>query len=196
LTERERELVARATRGDRAAFDELIDPRWERMVRIARRVVGRREEAEDVAQGACLRVWETLDRFRAGEDLDAWIYRVVVNLSLDALRRLRARPEGRWAGPAGQGAVPFEAHDAAPAPDARLVARELERTLEEITRDLPPRQKAVFVLSRVEGLSAPEIGRIMGVAPSTVRNHLLQVRQQLARRLGGGGSAAGGDADE
>lgn len=196
MTERQRELVARATRGDRAAFDELIEPRWERMVRIARRVVGSREEAEDVAQRACLRVWQTLHRFRAEEDLDAWIYRVVVNLAVDALRRLRARPEGRSAWPADERAVPREARDGGPAPDARLVARELERMLEAITRDLPPRQKAVFVLSRVEGLSAPEIGRIMGVAPSTVRNHLLQVRHQLTRRLAGGKSAADGESEQ
>lgn len=175
---RERELVSRAARGDRGAFDELIGPRWPRMFRIARRIVGEAGEAEDVAQQACLRLWEELHRFRAGEDLDGWIYRMVVNLSIDALRRRRARPD-REAAPLAEAARAASG----PSPDARLFARELERALQVVTRDLPPRQKAVFVLARTEGLSAPEIGRLLGIAPSTVRNHLLQVRAQLARRL-------------
>lgn len=179
---RESDLVARAARGDRDAFDALVGPRWERMVRIARRIVGEREEARDVAQTAALRLWTTLDRFRPGEDLDGWIYRIVTNLAIDALRRRRARPERAWP-ERPDGAPAFEPADPAPSPSSALLGRELERRLDEATRDLPPRQKAVFVLSRIEGMSAPEVGRVLGISSSTVRNHLLQLRAALAERL-------------
>lgn len=170
-------LIARAASGDRDAFDALVRPRWPRMFRIALRIVGEREEAEDVAQQACFRLWETLDRFRVGEDLDGWIYRMVVNLAIDALRRRRARPEDAAADPA-----PLR-RDPAPGPEGRVLAAELEEALDLVTRDLPERQKAVFVLARVEGMAPIEIARLMELAPSTVRNHLFQARAQVARRL-------------
>ena len=178
----EADLIHRAARGDREAFDALLEPRWERIYRVALRIVGHREEAEDVAQSASLRLWKSLGRFRSGEDLDAWVYRMVVNLSIDSLRRRRARPAPVL--PRKQEAAPVpELRDGAPDPEQRVLVRELESALEVITADLPPRQKAAFVLTRIEGLSAVEAARVLGVTPSTVRNHLLQVRLQLAHRL-------------
>ncbi len=182
MTATDADLVIRAVRGERAAFDRLIGPRWERIFRIALRITGNREEAEDVAQQACLRVWSRLGSFRIGEDLDAWIYRMVVNLAIDALRREKARPTRPAVAPA-RVERPLEPVDQAPGPEQQVLARELERALEAVTADLPPRQKAVFVLTRIEGFSAAETARILGVAPSTVRNHLFQLRAQIARRL-------------
>ncbi len=172
-------LIARAARGDRAAFDELARPRWPRLVRIAQRIVGDPAEAQDVAQQALLRLWQTLDRFRQGEDLDGWIYRMAVNLALDALRRRRARPEAHRAAEATS--LPLV--DPAAGPEDRVLAAELERALEDVTSDLAPRQKAVFVLSRVEGLPAADIAALLGITASTVRNTLFQVRAIVARRL-------------
>jgi len=176
VTDHDHRLIARAAAGDRAAFDALVRPRWERIFRIALRIVGEREDAQDVAQRACLRLWQTLDRFRPGEDLDGWIYRMVTNLAIDALRRRRARREE--AVPAAPRPAPVAGQ-----PEHRLLAAELERALEEATADLPPRQKAVFVLARVEGLAPTEIARMLDLAPSTVRNHLLQARAHVARVL-------------
>ncbi|RMG45465.1 MAG: RNA polymerase sigma factor [Acidobacteria bacterium] len=178
---RERELIRRAAAGDRDAFDRLVEGRWARIHRIARRITGDGEEAKDVAQQTCLRLWRELRRFQEERELDAWIYRMTVNLSIDALRRRRARPDREG--------VPVEdlaerrMPRAGSGPDVRLFALELERALQAVTRDLPPRQKAVFVLARTEGMSAGEIGRLLGIAPSTVRNHLFQVRARIAERL-------------
>lgn len=172
--------IARAARGDREAFDALLRPRWPRLVRIAARIVGDPADAQDVAQQACLRLWQTMDRVRPDEDLDGWIYRMVVNLALDTLRRRRARPEGRAAvaDPAALGLV-----DPGAGPEQRAIAAELERALADVTADLPPRQKAVFVLTRVEGLPPAQVAEILGIAPSTVRNTLFQLRAAIARRL-------------
>lgn len=190
MTDLDRDLVRRAVRGDREAFDTLISGRWERMYRIALRVVGEREEARDVAQSACLRLWQTLERFRADEDLDAWIYRMVVNLAIDATRRRRSRPDpgARPASPAargeGEGRSPIDVlEDDAPGPEVRLLQAELDAALQELTEDLPPRQKAAFVLTRIEGMEVARVATILGVAPSTVRNQVFQARAVLARGL-------------
>lgn len=179
--------IRRAAAGDRRAFDALVEPRWPRMFRIAHRIVGEREEAQDVAQQACLRLWQTLDRFRVGEDLDAWIYRMVTNLSIDALRRRRSRSQAVVPVADGQGES-IEVRAPRPGaceldPERALAARELEDALRAATADLAPRQRAVFVLARIEGLSAAEIAEMLDVAPSTVRNHLFQARAHVARRL-------------
>ncbi len=182
VTSFEAELIRRAAAGDREAFDRILAPRWERIFRIALRIVGNWAEAEDVAQQSSLRLWETLERFRPDQDLDAWIYRMVVNLAIDALRRRRSRPEAPLAAPDGE--LPrAEPRADEPGPEERLLARELERALDELTATLPPRQKAAFVLSRIEGMPAAEIARVLQVAPSTVRNHLLQVRATISEGL-------------
>ncbi len=175
MSESERRLIVRAAAGDRRAFDALVRPRWERIYRIALRIVGEREDAQDVAQRACLRLWQTLARFRPGEDLDGWIYRMVTNLAIDTLRRRRTRRE--------EPVLPEVREHAGALPENRLLAAELERALQVATEQLPPRQKAVFVLARVEGLEPVEIARMLGVAPSTVRNHLFQARAHVARVL-------------
>ena len=172
-------LLQRAVRGDREAFDALVRSRWGRLVRLAARIVGDEGEAQDVAQEAVLRVWTTLDRLRPDANLDVWVKRIVTNLAIDVLRRRRARPESRVVAQVEETALPH----AGAAPDETLFARELEDALRKVTRDLPPRQKAVFVLARVEGLSTEEIAETLDVTPSTVRNTLFQARAAIARRL-------------
>ncbi len=177
----EADLIVRAAAGDREAFDALIAPRWERLHRIAGRIIGDWDEARDVAQQVALRLWQTLSRFRPGEDLDGWIYRMTVNLAIDELRKRQARredllaelPDAVLPSPAGGRRDPLD----------QVLAQELEAALDDCTRELSPRQKAVFVLARVEGLEPSEIARLMELAPSTVRNHLFQARGAVARRL-------------
>lgn len=197
----EADLVRRAQRGDSLAFDELIAPRWDRIHRIALRIVGQKQEAEDVAQKACIRLWETFDRFDATGDLDGWIYRMVTNLSIDSLRRRKAQPEEAW--PVSRdGSMTFDPADEAHGPEERAFSRELDKAMQQLTDSLPPKQKAVFVLTRVEGLSTAEVSRILDVSESTVRNHLFQLRGQLSRQLrerypelmGGKDPRSGGDA--
>ena len=182
-------LIARAASGDRDAFDTLVRPRWPRMFRIALRIVGEREEAEDVAQQACFRLWKTLDRFRAGEDLDGWIYRMVVNLAIDALRRRRARPEQASAEPA-----PLRS-DPATGPEGRVrgrggqsAARRRAGPSLRVRRSFAVAASA-SMLAESDGSTARDravealLQEIAELAPSTVRNHLFQARAQVARRL-------------
>lgn len=178
--DREAELIARAAAGDRGAFDELIAARWPRLARLAARIVGSAAEGQDVAQQACLRAWRAAGRIEGGgEGLDRWLARATANLAVDALRRRKARPED----PAGEELAARTAA-ATPDPEQAALAAELEAALQRVAADLPPRQKALFVLTRVEGYSAADAAAMLGIAPSTARNTLFQLRATLARRLG------------
>src|SRR5262245_6982218 len=95
-------FIARARAGDAAAFDEIVR-RYEGLVlRIARRMTGNREDALDVSQESFLRIYRSLGRFAEGRRFESWVYRIVVNASMDLLKKrsgLRLVPLGE--GPSG-----------------------------------------------------------------------------------------------
>ena len=101
-----------------------------------------------------------------------------MNLAIDSLRRDRARRRGLQelrtadAGPSATGAIP-----------ASLRRSEVGRIFDDLARDLPARQRAVFALREIEGMETEEVARILGLRPSTVRNHLFQARRALQESL-------------
>ncbi len=175
----EPELLRAAAAGDRRAFDELVRRKRERVVRTAYQITGQWDDALDVAQGVFLKVWQGLDRYDARHALDTWLYRITVNAAIDQLRARGAR--------GGLRAVPDLDADsiAGPPPtvEADLDRRALERAFLELAQELAPRQRAVFVLREIEGLDAEEIAEVLGIAASTVRNHLMQARRILREGL-------------
>jgi RNA polymerase sigma-70 factor, ECF subfamily len=171
----EPELLRAAAAGDRRAFDELVRRKRERVVRTAYQITGQWDDALDVAQGVFLKVWQGLDRYDPRHALDTWLYRITVNAAIDQLRARAAR--------GGLHVVPDLDPDAiagkTEAPAAALDRRTIERAFLELARELAPRQRAVFVLREIEGLEAEEIAEVLGIAASTVRNHLMQARRIL-----------------
>jgi len=175
----ELQLIRDASTGDRAAFDELVRLKRERVVRTAFQVTGDLDDAMDVAQGVFVKLWQGLDRYDTGRRFDTWLYRVTVNAAIDFIRTR---------GPKGM---------MQPLPDdpSSLVAVEdrgiedsldlgaLQQAFTRLAAGLAPKQRAAFVLREIEGLETAEVARVMGVAESTVRNHLFQARKTLKAAL-------------
>ncbi len=169
------ELIRAAAAGDRSAFDELVRLKRERVVRTAYQVTGDLEDALDVAQGVFVKVWQRLHRYDAGRRFDTWMYRITVNAAID---HLRSR------GPRGTlQPLPDEAADQRVDPAAGAEAAvdlgRLQQAFSRLAANLAPKQRAVFVLKEIEGLETAEVARVLGVAESTVRNHLLHARRIL-----------------
>src|SRR5882762_10385300 len=82
-------LVARARAGDEIAFERIMLATEQRVVSIAWRMLGNRDDARDAAQDVYLRVFKYLERFRAGEDFRAWLYRITINVCHDFARKKR-----------------------------------------------------------------------------------------------------------
>ena len=173
------ELVRRAAAGDPGAFSRLVEAHWDRLVRLARSVVGE-ADAEDAVQEGLLRAWRKLPGLRRPEAFPTWVARVVLRRCFRQRRR-RPRPL---------------ALDGAPEPrqhsgvDAGL-------DVERLLAALAPRQRAVMHLTAVEGLADSEIARLLGIAPASVRSHRRRARQALAARMGAATSppASGRGAD-
>ena len=175
----EPQLIRDASAGERAAFDELVRLKRERVVRTAFQVTGDLDDALDVAQGVFLKLWQGLDRYDSNRRFDTWLYRVTVNAAIDFIR-------GR--GPKGSiQPLPDEPTDRIaeddPGMEARMDLSVLQRAFSRLAAGLAPKQRAAFVLREIEGLETAEVARVMGVAESTVRNHLFQARKTLKAGL-------------
>jgi RNA polymerase sigma-70 factor (ECF subfamily) len=175
----EGELIRAAAGGDRPAFEELVRLKRDHVVRIAYQVTGDWDDAVDVAQGVFLRLWRGLDRFDRERRFDTWLHRVTTNAAIDLLRSRRTR---RSVELPVEAAEELPERSAAP-PEAALDLGRLRLAFRRLAARLAPRQRAVFVLHDVEGVSAAEVARMLDVAESTVRNHLLQARRVLRAGL-------------
>jgi RNA polymerase sigma-70 factor (ECF subfamily) len=174
--------------GDRATACEAYEHVVERLQRRANRVaywyLRDSAEADDAVQDAFMKAFERIDSYRPGFAFDTWFIRVLVNGCLDRLKARMRR--GRWL-VADEGGPADTSHtwtDAGPSPEARLIATERQQALTTAIETLPARQRAVVVLSQLEGMSGAEIGAMIGLSESTVRVHLFRAMKKLRDVLG------------
>lgn len=167
-------LVARARGGDASAFDALVRAYMEQAYRVAYRVVGHREDAEDLVQEAFLAAYQYLESFEIGRPFGPWLMRIVLNRGAN-LRRSRARrstePETEGVSEAPSALDESERHD-------------MGRILHDALGTLSERQRLIVTMFDVDGLTSAEIGEMLELAPGTVRWHLHEARRHLRGVLG------------
>ena len=164
--------VQRVCSGDASAFQEVIRATRKQLYRVAARLLGDLEEAEDVLQESYVRAYNELGlgRFKARSTTQTWLYRIVINCSLDWLRARRRR-EARYEVP-----VSIERHNSQL--EARMALRELSSWL----ADLPLRQRTAVVLKELEGLSIQEISQLMDCTVGAVEQYIVRARAALRAR--------------
>ncbi|MDO8838471.1 MAG: RNA polymerase sigma factor [Parvibaculum sp.] len=168
------DLVAAVARGDEQACRLLMERHLPRMVALARRMLGNRADAEDVAQEVFLRVWTHAERWQPGRaQFGTWLHRVATNLCLDRLRKRR---------PENIDDIP-EPVSGDPRPDENLERRELAERVEAALQALPERQRLAIVLSHFQGLSNIEAAEILEVSVEAVESLLGRARRQLRETL-------------
>jgi RNA polymerase sigma-70 factor, ECF subfamily len=176
----DRALLAGLRRGDEDALDELIGRKTKPLVQLAARILGDQEEARDVVQMAFLRLWDHRDRYDEKFSPNTWIYRIATNLAIDHLRSRQSRERSH---------EPVRHHmlrvqdDSTRRNLAALEGREVKGIFEKLAQGLTEKQRLVFLLREVEGLSSQEVAAIAGCRESTVRNHLFNARRFLRQEL-------------
>jgi RNA polymerase sigma-70 factor (ECF subfamily) len=163
-------LLEQARRGDPRAFVDLIRSFDHGFRRLAYRLLGDRQELDDVLQEAYAKAFAALPRFRGDSALRTWLYRIVYNTCLDQLKRRRPEPA----------VLRPELEEVAPDP-ADLVAT--RSVLEAALASLAPIERAAVLLVDVEGLSYGDAAAIVGVAPGTIASRLSRARASLRRSL-------------
>ena len=169
------ELVARAQRGDRQAFDDLYrryaDLVWGRLGRL----IGPDPEREDLVQQIFLELFRGLSRFRGDASFRTFLYRVVVNTAADHLKRRKRRPQS----------VSIEEIALVPGGDDGPETRAEHRQRLSITLDLldriKPKKRIAFLLRVVEGLSLEEIAELCQASPATVAQRIRHAHLEIDR---------------
>jgi RNA polymerase sigma-70 factor (ECF subfamily) len=176
------ELVARSMGGDLDSFNQLV-LRWERPIyALAYRVIGREEDARDVAQETFLRAFRALAGFKGQAKFSSWLYRITLNLCRDWIRRERRAPIAQ----APEGVDLIELASAAEPSESveDLVARrELGRAVAKAMAMLPEEQRTAIVLKEYHGLTFQEIADLLDCPLSTVKTRLYQGLTVLRKQL-------------
>ena len=167
------ELVARSMDGDVDSFNQLV-LRWERPIyALAYRVIGRDEDARDVAQETFLRAFRALPGFKGQAKFSSWLYRIALNLCRDWIRRKKRTPFVEM--PEGVDVVELAAEQGPVESIEDLVARqEMSRIVAEGMKLLPDEQRTAIVLKEYHGLTFQEIADLQGCPLSTVKTRLYQ----------------------
>lgn len=187
-------LVERVRGGDSTALDALYRREWPVVYRLCLGFLADDHEAQDAAQDAMLRIVDRIDRFDPTRPFGAWRDAVVLNVCRDRLRRRKIRH--RHEESAARDAIP----PVLPDPSDEAQAAEVRRVIVESLSRLTEREREVFVLRDLEGLTGPEVARRLGITEGTVRSLLCLARRRLRRLLGdrlgvgvGGPRRPGGD---
>jgi RNA polymerase sigma-70 factor (ECF subfamily) len=176
----DRDLLLALREGDEAALDELIGRKTKPLLQLVTRILGDLEEARDVVQVTFFKVWENRAKFDERWSPNTWIYRIASNLAIDHLRSRRSRERSH---------EPVRQHlrqvaDGRAHRDlSRLQQGEVATIFRELAASLSEKQRLVFLMREVEGLSSPEVAGILGCRESTVRNHLFNARKYLRGEL-------------
>ena len=176
----DRELLDGIRDADELALDELIQRKTGPLLQLAFRILGDREEARDVVQVGFFKVWENRDKFDDRWSPNTWIYRIVNNLAIDHLRSRQSRE--RQVEPVRQH-LRQVADSRASRRLSGLAESEVMAIFRELSGDLTEKQRSVFVLRELEGLSSQEVSEIVGCRESTVRNHLFNARRVLRKAV-------------
>ena len=182
----ERTLIRQAQRGDRAAFEQLVRLHEGGVLRLALQMVRSEEEAKDIYQEAFLKVYRSLGRFRFESRFSTWVYRVVMNVCLDHLRRAGARREVQAPETEpGQAdffhTVPEERPELDP--ERALQGQEVRRRLQAALTRLSPRERLVFELKHYQGMKLRAIGELCGTSEQTAKNCLFRATRKLRMEL-------------
>jgi RNA polymerase sigma-70 factor (ECF subfamily) len=180
-------LIVRAQEGDRSAFDALIRLYDKSVLRMALQVVGSPEEARDLYQEAFLKVYRSIRHFRQEAKFSTWLYRVVMNVCLDHLRRQKTRkevtaPQGEDGEPEFFQTVPDERPTLDP--ERATHSKEIGRRIQVALDRLNPRERMVFELKHYQGLKLRAIGQICNTSEQTAKNCLFRATQKLRVELG------------
>ena len=185
----ERLLIVRLKEREEAAFSEVFRLYGDKVFSLIYRMIGSRQEAEDVTQEVFISVFKTVDGFRGESKFSTWLLRIAANHCKNRIKYLARRPsEGVDMDDTGQQPVP--SMSAGPAlqaqidgPDKLMEAAEMDQITQRAIDALDEEQKLLVILRDVDELSYQEIGEITGLPEGTIKSRLHRARTAIKEEL-------------
>jgi len=175
--------VERARSGDSDAFRLLVEQHSHAIFRLAFRMTGNEQDAEDVVQETFLRAYRQLDKYEARSSFSTWLFRIASNYSLDLIR-MRKRHEDRRERAASEehdilNVIPVDT----PGPDRIVYGTEVQQKVSAALNQLSAQERTAFVLRHFEGLSIEEIGEALGTGSNATKHSIFRAVQKLRKSL-------------
>jgi RNA polymerase sigma-70 factor (ECF subfamily) len=185
----EARFIERLRARDEHAFNQLVRQYERRVFGLLLRLIGRRDEAEDLAQEVFVQVFKAIGSFRGEAKLSTWIFRIAINISKNRtkyLARRRVDSQDHFDETTEEGPLehsnnrPLSAIDR---PDELVSGMQLEAIVERAIAQLDPEFREVLILRDIEDLSYEEIAEITGLADGTVKSRIHRARSQLKQAV-------------
>lgn len=172
-------LVERAQAGDATAFQALVDRHGRRLFRVAYRITGDTQAAEDAVQETFLSAYRRLDRFDGRARFSTWLHRIAVNAAIDGLRRQRRMRS--WHDELADEDASLPSPE--PGPDRHAHSAEIGRATRAALDGLSPMERTAFVLRHFEGRSIAEISRVLGIRENAGKQAVFRAVLKLRKAL-------------
>jgi len=187
MSEREldQQLVERAQRGDKRAFELLVEKYQRRLARLVSRLVRDPGEVEDVTQEAFIKAYRALPSFRGDSAFYTWLYRIGVNTAKNHLAATgrRAPTSTDVEAEEAEGFEGGELLRDINTPESLLLTKEIGATVNAAIDALPEELRSAIQLRELEGMSYEEIAKLMDSPIGTVRSRIFRAREAIAERL-------------
>ena len=168
-------LVRKAQEGDHRAYRDLVERHMRGVYDVAHSFVRDHDAAEDIVQEAFVRAYNSIRTFRGEAQFGTWLYRIVVNISLNRVKTERRKAERE---------IPILSAESIASPQEEPGQRaELQAHLERALHELPTLQRAVVILRHLDGLSTREVSSILQCSEGTVKTHLFRGMEKMRRKL-------------
>jgi len=192
--EEERLLIERARNGDQEAFAQVVYKCDRSVLRLAYRMMGNAEDAQDVYQETFLKAYRCLHKFRFESSLNTWLYQIATNVCLDRLRQKQKRRESNfdetYVGPETPSSGSTQAFSnmitSHLSPERTLYGKEIGRQIDDAVRTLSETERLVFEMKHYGGLKLKNIGKILETTEGAAKNYLFRATRKLRAQLSHG----------
>jgi RNA polymerase sigma-70 factor (ECF subfamily) len=181
------DLVKRCQAGDTEAFDELVTRYRTRIFSMIYNMVHNEQDAWDLAQDSFVKAWKSIKRFRGRSSFYTWVYRIVMNVTIDWLRKKQVKGVGAEFDDAIQAKQIDPASRTAPKADAlpyeTMQRNEIRARIDNAIAQLSPEHRAVILMKEIEEMQYHEIAEMLGCSIGTVMSRLFYARKKLQNLL-------------
>jgi RNA polymerase sigma-70 factor (ECF subfamily) len=167
----------------REAFKKIYDEHHRLVYHIAFHYLQNVEEAEEITQDVFVQIYQSAAKFEGKSSLKTWIYRISINKSLDFIKFKNSKKRWFIFGHKSQNELELAAVASHEQPDTDLLHQEKTAILYAVINELPANQKTAFILSKIDGLTHPEISEIMQLTRSSIEALLFRAKKTLQIKL-------------
>jgi RNA polymerase sigma-70 factor, ECF subfamily len=183
MLENDAAVVAQVLAGDREAFGELVQRHSRSIFRVAFRMTGNEEDAEEVVQETFLRAYKRLDKFESRSAFSTWVYRIAVNCSIDLREKKQPGSSLQISEEPEPGEKEVQLASDKPSPEQWVFSAQVKEKIDTAMSLLTATERTAFVLRHMEGKSIHEIADVLGIRPNSTKNSIFRAVKKMRRAL-------------